>query len=110
MPVELSEVLPEGFTVEICPTAEHWWRAAAGALESGKLMAIDYGLTQQEFFAPERGAGTLRTYRYHRAGRELLARPGEQDITAQVNFTAMRLAGETAGLRTEGFWNCGLAG
>jgi SAM-dependent MidA family methyltransferase len=33
----------------------------------------------------------------------VLANPGAQDITAHVNFTAIRDAGESAGLKTEAF-------
>ena len=34
---------------------------------------------------------------------DVLASPGEQDITTHVNFTAIQAAGEAAGLQTEGF-------
>ena len=100
---ELLEVLPDGFTTEICPAAENWWRTAAGVLERGKLVTLDYGLTAEEFFQPARCRGTLRTYRRHRVGDDVLANVGEQDITAHVNFTALQSAGEAAGLKTETF-------
>ena len=32
---------------------------------------------------------------------DVLARPGEQDITAHVNFSEIKVAGELCGLRTE---------
>ena len=99
----LLEALPDGFTIEVCPAAEQWWREAAMALGRGKLLAIDYGLTAEEFFAPERKEGTLRSYRRHRPGGDVLADPGEQDITAHVNFSAIQAAGESAGLQTEAF-------
>jgi SAM-dependent MidA family methyltransferase len=101
--IELLDVLPDGFTVEISPAAEQWWREAASVLESGRLVTLDYGLTADEFFAPERRAGTVRAYCHHRSGGDVLAHPGEQDITAHVNFTAIQAAGESSGLRTEAF-------
>lgn len=101
VPPELLEVLPEGFTTELCPAAEDRWREAAGRLEHGKLLTIDYGLSAEQFFSPERKNGTLRAYHRHRLGDDVLANPGEQDITAHVNFTAIQAAGEGAGLRTE---------
>ena len=52
---------------------------------------------------PERSEGTLRAYHRHRASNDVLACPGDQDITAHVNFTAIRAAGESAGLRTDAF-------
>ena len=103
LPGALLEHLPDGFTTEISPAAETWWRQAAGCLREGKLMTIDYGLEEEEFFTPERSSGTLRAYHRHHVSSDLLANPGEQDITAHVNFTALRRAGETAGLRTESF-------
>jgi len=64
-------------------------------------MTFDYGLNAEEFFTPERKDGTARGYYRHRQMTDLLARAGQQDITAQVNFTALQTAGEAAGLRTE---------
>jgi SAM-dependent MidA family methyltransferase len=100
---ELLDVLPEGFTVEISPAAEQWWREAASVLDRGRLITLDYGLTADEFFAPERTEGTARAYFHHQSSRDLLAQAGEQDITAHVNFTAIQTAGEAAGLRTDAF-------
>jgi len=99
---ELESVLPDGYIIEICPAAETWWQHAASTLSSGKLVAIDYGLTAAELFRPERCGGTLRAYRRHRASDDLLADAGEQDLTAHVNFSAIQQAGEAAGLHTEG--------
>ncbi len=100
---ELAAHLPDKFTIELSPAARAWWRQAALTLRQGKLFAIDYGLTADQFFAPERGQGTLRAYHQHRVSADLLAHPGEQDLTAHVNFTQLQLAGEAAGLRTEAF-------
>jgi SAM-dependent MidA family methyltransferase len=100
---QLSALLPDGFTVEICPAAEEWWCAAARVLERGKLLMIDYGLTAEEFLVPERKGGTLRGYHHHRSSSDVLAHPGEEDITAHVNFTVIQAAGESAGLETQAF-------
>src|SRR6267154_6664463 len=54
LPRELLDVLPDGFTTEVCPAAVDWWRRAARALKVGKLVAFDYGLETDEFFTPER--------------------------------------------------------
>ena len=99
----LLDALPDGFTVELCPAAEQWCHETAEALEYGKLLAIDYGLALEEILAPERKEGTVRSYHRHRSSGDVLAFPGEQDITAHVNFTAIRAVGESAGLKTEAF-------
>jgi len=102
LPAELEAVLPDGFTTEICPVAVDWWREAATALKRGWLLTLDYGLTAEQFITPERAQGTLRAYSRHQSSADLLASPGEQDLTAHVNLTALQKAGEAAGLKTEG--------
>ena len=100
-PSPIEAVLPDGFTYEVSPAAIDWWRQAASALPSGRLIAFDYGLTSEEILTPERCRGTLRAYSRHMQGSDVLAKPGEQDITAHVNFSAVQQAGEAAGLTTE---------
>ncbi|HEV2207150.1 MAG TPA: SAM-dependent methyltransferase [Verrucomicrobiae bacterium] len=95
----LKPVLPDGFTVEIAPSATRWWRCAAQRLGAGKLMTIDYGLTRNELLLPHRTAGTLRAYRQHQLSPDVLADPGEQDLTAHVNFAALETAGLGVGLQ-----------
>lgn len=100
---ELEAVLPDGYTIEISPAAESWWRAAALVLSRGKLVALDYGFTVEEQFSPGRMNGTLRAYHRHQITDDVLANPGEQDLTAHVNFSAIQNAGEEVGLETETF-------
>lgn len=100
---EVAVLLPDGFTIEHCPEAERWWQESAQALGLGKLMTIDYGMTTEELITPERKNGTLRAYYRHHLTRDLLANPGEQDLTAHVNFSTLMAAGEANGLKTEIF-------
>lgn len=101
VPDDLAAVLPDGFNVEVCPAAFAWWRAAAASLRSGKLLTVDYGLTDGERLHPGRAQGTVRAFFRHHASGDLLNQPGEQDLTAHVNFSALMEAGQAAGLRTE---------
>ena len=103
-PAELLNVLPDGYTIELCPMAEEWWRSAALALGCGRLLTIDYGLTAEEALRPERRNGTLRAYHRHHPSRDVLENPGEQDITAHVNFSTLQAVGESAGLKTNGLF------
>ena len=98
----LLAALPDGYTLEVRPAATAWWRQAAKVLRAGWLVAIDYGFTTAEALRPERTQGTARAYARHRYADDLLAAPGEQDLTAHVNFTPLIAAGEAAGLTTEG--------
>lgn len=100
VPPELAAVLPDGFTTEIHPAATAWWSGAARSLREGWLMTCDYGLDRLDFFQPQRAGGTLRAYRDHQISNQLLADPGNQDLTAQVDFSAAQAAGEAEGLET----------
>jgi SAM-dependent MidA family methyltransferase len=102
--VQGKQELLDGFTLDISPTAAEWWRQAAESLKTGWLVAFDYGLTQEELFYPERKEGTLRAYFRHQVQTDVLANPGEQDLTAHVNFSMIQQSGERAGLTTEGLW------
>ena len=99
----VSKVSIVRFPARHATAAENWWRQAAGSLARGRLLAIDYGLTADELFSPARTQGTLRAYFRHHVSDDLLANPGEQDLTAHVNFSAIQQVGEAAGLTTESF-------
>ena len=88
-------------TIEAGLEAQRWMREAAALIARGFLLAIDYGYTREEQLAG-RHRDTLMTFREHSAGSDPYEAPGEQDITAHVNFTALRAAGETAGLEPLG--------
>lgn len=100
LPPELLSVLPDGFRIEVCPAAAEWWREIAGILQSGVHLALDYGFPDDTALRPEHPQGTLRAYRAHRVSGEVLVDPGEQDLTAQVDFAAVEAIGDSAGLRT----------
>lgn len=103
LPASLRDVLPDQYTVETSPAAEHWWGEAAKLLFRGRLMTIDYGLTNDEWISPNHSRGTLRAYHRHHVSDDLLANVGGQDLTAHVNFSVLQAVGESAGLVTENF-------
>jgi SAM-dependent MidA family methyltransferase len=86
----------EGTRREINLDALAWVDRIAGALSEGYSLAIDYGYTRAE--GVRFPGGTLMSYRQHRAYEDVLANPGERDITAHVNFTALIEHGEDRGL------------
>jgi SAM-dependent MidA family methyltransferase len=73
-------------------------RAAAG-FDRGFLVVIDYGYTRDEQLAG-RHRGTLKAIRRHSVSANPYEAPGEQDITADVNFTALAAAGQQQGMQT----------
>jgi len=78
----------DGGWVEVQLAAREWVTRAVASLEAGSLLLIDYGDTADSLM-PRRQDGTLRTYRSHHLGPHPLDEPGETDITADVNFTAL---------------------
>ncbi|HEY3111127.1 MAG TPA: SAM-dependent methyltransferase [Chloroflexota bacterium] len=91
-----------GQIVELAPAADRVMAEIGRALRRGFALTIDYGGRGQELRGPHRMAGTLVAYYRHRASDDLLARPGEQDLTAHADFGQLERAGEAAGLRTVG--------
>ncbi len=95
--------LAEGHRVEVNRQAQEWMRAVAAKLTSGFVLTIDYGDRANRLFTPERPGGTLLAYRGHTATEDFYSAPGETDLTAHVNFSALIDAGKAAGLEFAGF-------
>ncbi|MDE2778752.1 MAG: SAM-dependent methyltransferase [Chloroflexota bacterium] len=101
---ELEITLAEGQTAEICLDLESWSAAAASALDQGFVLTIDYGRTADELYSAQlRPRGALVTYYRHTQTDAPLRRIGQQDITSQVDFTALVYAGRRAGLDPLGY-------
>ena len=71
----------------------------AATVNRGFIVAIDYGYTQREQLEG-RHRGTITAYRQHSVSATPYEAPGEQDITAHVNFTALAAAGEERGMQS----------
>jgi len=91
----------EGCCREVNLRALRWMERIASAMRAGCVLTIDYGFTRAE--AIRFPAGTLMGYHRHTARENVLEDPGERDITAHVNFTALEEHGAACGLRTVRF-------
>jgi len=91
----------DGTWVEINLESLRWLDGIAERLERGYLLIIDYGFTMREL--PRYPRGTLMSYSRHRADEDILADPGERDITSHVPFTALQDHGSSLGLDTVRF-------
>ena len=91
----------EGERVEAGLVALDWVRKIAASLLRGFVVLVDYGYTRDELLAG-RHRGTIMCYRQHSASPDPYQAPGEQDITAHVNFSALQGVGEASGLTTLG--------
>lgn len=65
------------------------------------IVTIDYGFPDRQLFDPRiRKFGTAAAFRHHAVHRDLLAEPGNQDLTAHINFSDLRRSGERSGFQT----------
>ena len=86
--------------VEVPLQAQRRMRSAAASVQHGFVVLIDYGYTREEQLAG-RHRGTLKAIRQHSVSGNAYEAPGEQDITADVNFTALAAAAEKEGMRAQ---------
>jgi SAM-dependent MidA family methyltransferase len=106
---------PVPYESEIGLAGQAWVRRVAESIEQGVLLVIDYGFPRREYYHPERSAGTLMCHHRHTAHGDVFARPGLEDITAHVDFSALASAAREAGLEVLGYAtqaqflvNCGI--
>lgn len=94
--------LVEGQHAESGLEACDWITEIGRRLQRGFVVTIDYGHEVGDLFDAHHMAGTVLAYANHRAGEHFYVAPGQQDLTAHVNFTALRQWGGRVGLETLG--------
>ena len=99
----LPKVAGQPYAAEVNLAALDWVAQIAGVLAQGYVLTIDYGFPRAALHGPHRPEGTLTGYSQHRQASDVLARPGEIDLTAHVDFTSLTERAEAAGLRLHGF-------
>ena len=107
--------VPVPYVSEINLLAKPWIRSLVDCLESGAVFVIDYGFPRHEYYHPQRSTGTLMCHYRHQAHADPFSRPGEEDITAHVDFSALAQAALEAGAQVLGYAtqaqflvNCGI--
>lgn len=103
----LARELPDGALLDVSPAASNWFEQAAGRLDRGLALIIDYGYPDETLYSAHRLEGTLRAYRGQQVSDEPFDSPGEHDLTVHVDFSALQRAGMRAGLDFAGFTNQG---
>ncbi|MFN2520972.1 MAG: class I SAM-dependent methyltransferase [Candidatus Limnocylindria bacterium] len=92
--------LPVGGRWEVSIAAEKWVADLGATVARGYVLFTDYGGDERSLLGRE--AGTLRGFAGHRFIADPLASPGTADLTASVNFSAIRAAAERAGMTLVG--------
>jgi SAM-dependent MidA family methyltransferase len=85
-PGSTVEFREDGWPAEVSPAATNWAQRLERALVRGELLIVDYGYTLEEWQLGRFREGSAMGYREHKAITDLLANPGDQDLTAHVNF------------------------
>ncbi len=93
----------DGWRAEINLDALRWVQRTAGLMRRGFILTIDYGDKARALYTAWRRRGTLLCYYRHQANERPLLHPGEQDITAHVNFSALINEGRRLGMRLHMF-------
>ena len=97
-------VLQPGQIADLAPGWVPLYSELARRLGRGLLVTCDYGFERERLLDVRiRQHGTLACYTRQRVHRNPLVLIGEQDLTAHVDFTALRQAGEKEGLTTVAF-------
>jgi SAM-dependent MidA family methyltransferase len=107
--------VPAPYVSEIGLETRAWMRTLAEILEKGAVFVIDYGFPRHEYYHPQRATGTVMCHHRHQAHADPFARPGQEDITAHVDFTALAEAAHEGGAEILGYTsqaqflaNCGI--
>ena len=91
-------VMHKGARAEVNLAAEDWVKKAARSLRRGFMLLIDYGHDEAELYSGSHATGTLTSFRRHIQTSEFLQEPGEWDLTAHVDLSAVTRAAEHSGL------------
>ena len=107
--------VPVPYISEINLAARAWMRTLVERLAEGAIFVIDYGFPRHEYYHPQRSMGTLMCHYRHQAHGDPFLHPGEEDVTAHVEFSSLADAAREAGLEVLGFAtqaqflvNCGI--
>ena len=99
----LDQPFPAGYRSEIRPHLPAWLDALTNQMQQGLALFADYGYPRREYYLPERTDGTLMCHYRHHAHDDVFFRPGLQDITAWVDFTALAEAADSCRLDVAGY-------
>lgn len=96
---------PTPYLSEVNLFIDDWLLNSYRMLNKGAVLLIDYGFPRHEYYHPDRNQGTLMCHYQHHAHTNPLLHPGDQDITAHVDFTHVAEAAQHAGFHVAGYTN-----
>jgi len=103
--VEFGINLRKGYTTEVNLKIRDWLNEISTVLQKGFIITADYGYPAWDYYSEDRDRGTLLCYHKHQINETPYRNIGEQDITAHVNYSAVKKWGEEVGIEIAGY--CG---
>lgn len=79
--------LPDGYTTEVRSSLVNFIKNISCNMTAGGILLLDYGYPAKEYYHPQRIKGTSMAFYAGKKSYELLSNPGQQDLTAHVDFT-----------------------
>lgn len=95
---KLKIELIENQIIEINLDAIKWLKTLVDSLKEGFIITIDYGDLSDHLYSPENLMGTIKCFSKHQFNTQVFENIGEQDITSEVNFSALINYGQEFGL------------
>ena len=93
----------QGYRTEINLRIKDYLKVIGSILSEGFLISIDYGYSSREYYSEARNKGTLLSYYQHKISEDPYMNIGNQDITAHINFSALKDWGNDLGFKTIGY-------
>lgn len=103
--IALGIELPNDFCTEVNLEAIEWVKKVSASLRKGFVLTVDYGYPAAELYQSHHRLGTIVCYHKHTVNDLPYENIGQQDITAHVNFSALKFWGAKHGLTNCGFTN-----
>ena len=94
----LNVTLGRGQVGEICLELSSLFQKVKQVVEPGYVVFVDYGDSASKLYSFQRRNGTLRSYYRQHQIHDIFYAPGEQDLTADVDFTTVRREAQAVGL------------
>ena len=92
----------EGYRGPLCRDLGQWIPTVLDLVPKAFFINIDYGYEESDYLSMGKSNRLLQTYYRHVDNLSPLLRVGDQDITAHVNFTALRRAFAQRGINSIG--------
>ena len=93
-----------GMQMEVSLESGDWILSLKQWLKRGWVLIIDYGDEAGKLYGPHQRHGTVKSFFHHQLSEQLYDHIGEQDITADVNFSLLKQIAAAEGFSPVQFW------